>query len=375
MGARLASLSGMRGLAALLVVGYHAVLFYDVAHGAQGIGWSHPLSRYLLGAGWLGVDFFFVLSGFLLARPLLRAPRAIPDRQSYRVFAAKRLLRIAPPYYASFLVIYLLAGRTGHPFFVTDWAGVAVHALYLHNFLPSQQFAFSAVAWTLAIELQFYLLLPLLAAPFRRHPAAALAACFLLSWAWLLWAFVPGDIEATRFRSFQLPGFLAHFGLGIAAAAWIDRPWWRRVHPDLAILAAFALLVVVPAAHFDYTRQFVIPDLLAYHLVVRPAAALAFTVVLVMGLQPRSWFGKAMSTVPLQALGQGSYSLYLVHAAIGGLLFLEAPGLLDDGLVSFVVVATAAALVGAALFYAAVERPSLAWKERVTARMEAEPFA
>lgn len=367
---RIDAVTGMRGVASMLVVGFHAVLVFWLAQLA--LGWradafEHPLSAGFFGAGWVGVDFFFVLSGFLLATPLLQ-PR--PDApEGYRVFAAKRLLRIAPPYYASFLVVYALAGWSGNPAFSFTLESVLVHILYLHNFFVEHQFGLNGVAWTLAVELQFYLLLPILVLPFRRWgawPALPFAAAAL---AWDAWAFDPSDPVRTRFLTFQFPAFLAHFAFGIAAADLLRRGW-RPPAPDVLATIAIVLLVVLPALALGYTRQFEALDVTAYHVYLRPAAGLAFAVGIVCALQEGSRIGRLLAVRPLLWLGELSYSIYLVHLAAGGVYLVSgAHWAFSHGLPFFMLLMTATSLLVAVGLYVAVERPSLRLKDHIVRRL------
>lgn len=377
---RVGALTGMRGVAALLVLGFHCVLVFwlaQITFGWEADAFGHPLSEGFFGAGWVGVDFFFVLSGFLLSRPLLGGGTALPVWARYRVFAAKRLLRIAPPYYASFLAIYLLAGWTGHPIYAMSFEGFAVHALYLHNFFPEHQFAVSGVAWTLAVELQFYLLLPLLVLPFRRYGPWVSVLFLAAALAFLAYAYDPADPGRTRFLVFQLPAFLGHFGFGIAAAQLHDTGHWPRAfRPDIAILASAAALIVAPAAVLGYSDSFDAPNELLFHALVRPAAGLAFAIIILAALRPGSVTGLALTWRPLLWTGEISYSLYLIHLAVGGVFLVnEWQWAFHFGLAPFMLMMSAASLVLAWLFFHAVEKPSLRLKDRVTALLERAPPA
>lgn len=372
-GARLDALTGMRGVAALMVVGYHAVLFVALAQAQAGqpdTAFSHPWSVWALGAGWLGVDFFFVLSGFLLAGPLLRQAHPWPSGAEYRLFAAKRLLRIAPPYYGALLLAGALAGWSSHPLFAFSAEGLAWHASFLHAFSPEHQFSMIAVAWTLALEVQFYLLLPLLVVPFRRWGPGVAAVFAAVALAYVAWA-QDADWARDRFQTYQFPAFLAHFGFGIAAAQ-LARRGWRPPSPDVVALAALAVLVVLPAVATGHTGQFDPPPGLLAQQLIRPLAALFFAVLILCALHPASRLGRALAVRPLFWLGEASYSVYLVHWSLGGLfLVTDATAWAFTSVPSFVLLFTMLSILLGTAFFVLVEWPSLLLKDAVSRRLHA----
>lgn len=372
---RLDALTGMRGIASLMVVGYHAILFYwiwQLETGRVSNAFEHPLSVWGLGAGWLGVDFFFVLSGFLLARPLLRQAGAMTQLE-YRAFVAKRVLRTAPPYYAALLLTYAVVGWSGHPLFDFTFEGVTAHVLYIHNFFPEHHFGIMGVAWTLGVELQFYLFLPLIMMPFRRFGPVATIPFALAAIAYLVWANAPVDASQVRFHTFQFPAFLGHFAVGIAAAQLVQGRWRPRIDPDFAIASALTLLVLVPASLLGYARQFepVEGPLFAYF--VRLLAGIFFGILMVFSLQPGSRVGRWFTMRPMVWMGEISYSLYLVHYGIAGTFLVSGSDAPFRDLPTFAFLLTVTSLIGAAAFYALVERPSLQLKEAVARRLGGVP--
>jgi peptidoglycan/LPS O-acetylase OafA/YrhL len=155
---RIPELDALRGIAILLVLVHHtefAVLY------------APELTRLM----WLGVDLFFVLSGFLITEILLRKPK---DRGFILNFYARRALRIWPPYYLLVLFVWLF----GTPLFGSSLQGRAlVHYLtFTQNvsFAPMELAFHPALqsTWSLAVEEQFYLLWPPLTLGFRRRALA-----------------------------------------------------------------------------------------------------------------------------------------------------------------------------------------------------------
>ena len=147
------ALDGVRTLAVLLVMFFHA-------------WWVTP-ERIALGAGatdqsiyylWTGVHLFFVLSGFLLFLPYARWIQGGRERPSARLFYKRRFLRIVPAYWASLVILSLAGPKTSGSLIDT-----LVHAVFLQNLSQKTVYSINGVFWTMAVEVQFYAVLPLLA--------------------------------------------------------------------------------------------------------------------------------------------------------------------------------------------------------------------
>jgi peptidoglycan/LPS O-acetylase OafA/YrhL len=128
--------------------------------------------------GHFGVNLFFVISGFILALPFARRAlnqKAAPDLKSYYL---RRVTRIEPPYLISLIAIFLIHWR--------QWGvgpelipNLIASFFYSHNLVYGRESAINGVAWSLEIEIQFYLLTPLLVLMFRLRNAAARRALIL----------------------------------------------------------------------------------------------------------------------------------------------------------------------------------------------------
>jgi len=194
----------LRALAIIVVVIYHA--------GIMGFPLPSRVHRW----GWIGVDLFFVLSGYLIGGQLL-AELARNDRLNLPRFYTRRALRILPAYFVILAIYFLLP----------LWREYLDMAQPLWKFLFSVQnialhggTAFSH-AWSLAVEDQFYFVLPfLLLILFWRPRAAIILSCVILLGGILLRAFLasqnPSPDGGVSFRGFQ---------------AWIYYPTWTRLDP------------------------------------------------------------------------------------------------------------------------------------------------
>jgi peptidoglycan/LPS O-acetylase OafA/YrhL len=171
---RMPELDTLRGIAVLLVLFFHG---FGFEFGLQGL---HGIPKLLVAAtlpGWVGVNLFFVLSGFLITGILLDT-KARPDY--FRRFYYRRALRILPIYYAVLiaLAVFSRAGLISRP---ASWGFLGLSAIYLANVtelfgVPMQY----GVLWTLAIEEHFYLIWPTaVRALSRKMVAVAALAIFI----------------------------------------------------------------------------------------------------------------------------------------------------------------------------------------------------
>ena len=192
----------LRALAIIVVVIYHA--------GIMGFPLPGRVHRF----GWIGVDLFFVLSGYLIGGQLL-APLARDQRINLRRFFARRALRILPAYLVVLAIYFLLPSWREYPEMSPLWKFlVSVQNIGLHGGT-----AFSH-AWSLAVEDQFYLLLPLILLFVNRWRRAALIIPCVI---------VLGGIALRAVLAWQNP---AETGVSFRGfQTWIYYPTWTRLDP------------------------------------------------------------------------------------------------------------------------------------------------
>ncbi len=150
----------LRGLASTMVFGFH---LFNLSNGYLGTESLWRLTYY----GKFGVQFFFVISGFVITYSMLNAHYKLKD---FPRFLMKRIIRIEPPYLivlaltVIFLWIRVKSGLGRGELYIPSWDQVLLHLGYL---IPFSNYTWlSIVFWTLAIEFQFYLLFSLLFTPF-----------------------------------------------------------------------------------------------------------------------------------------------------------------------------------------------------------------
>jgi peptidoglycan/LPS O-acetylase OafA/YrhL len=358
---RSASLDGLRGLAALSIFVFHGWLYTMPAPDATD---RSSVGDYAAHELRLGLVAFFVLSGFLLSRPWFAA--ALGERRPPNVlrYARARAARILPAYYVALIgSIVLLWGLKGTPGLRLPPAGeLPLFAVFGQNFSPASVMKLNPPMWSLAVEMMFYALLPVLGwlalrLPARR-PTQALVPLGLLALGLLYnWAISGRGLGMTFSKT--LVAMLPYFALGMLAALVLHGRaiGMRRKR---ALVAAGAVLVAadavvkaaVPAAGVDaHTLFLVIRDL--------PSAAGFALIVGALACAPR---GRVVGGRLLAGMGTISYGFYLWHVPV--LMVLRGHGLLPLSPVLGTAVALLPALALATLSWFALERPVLNWTAR-----------
>jgi len=353
----------IRGLAVLSVFLFHA-FFWSGASGS-----ANALERRLGGLtqpGWLGVDLFFVLSGFLITGRLLNQNH-LASRQYYRSFYLRRAFRILPLYYLVLAVVggaLLRVGETTPQF-------LAVSAAYAPNIAMLIGWGSSyplGVLWSLGIEEQAYLVWPLVVhrASSRRLVVVFAGLCVVepaLRYLWFGSGLAPEAIwSATWLR-------LDGLAWGALLAVVVRGPLQERRRLAVAAFSALAVavgLAVVGAGHGALTRRTAIGAALQLGL-----ADLGFAALVALALVAGSARPTANGGATLRYFGRISYALYLVHQFVFwtydrvGLLPRGAPAAAFPFLVRATVV-LAVSLAVAELSRRYIEGPCLALKVRFT---------
>ena len=351
---RYAGLDGLRAVAVLLVVVYH--LFPSA----------------FLHSGFVGVDAFFVISGFLITSLLLRE-RAATGRIALRAFWVRRARRLLP---ALALVVTVSAsaawlvggdvlvglGRQvlGAATFSYNWLSIAAGTSYFSAGMAGGQPELLRNLWSLAVEEQFYVLWPLLLplVLLVRGRVARVAVALALATGSAVWAVAAQAGGASITRAYF--GTDTHaFGLllGVALAfALAPGPGTspagtRRIARALAAVGVVALTALVVISAW--------PGGASTYPMVPLAASLATAVLIAAAVHPASPLGAALDVAPLRWIGERSYGIYLWHWPVVVLLGQAAVGRFTDATVP-IPVGIAAALVttvAAALSYRLLEQP------------------
>jgi peptidoglycan/LPS O-acetylase OafA/YrhL len=385
---RLPALDGVRGLAILVIV-HNAALFPDTGPGVV------RLASIVAGASWVGVDLFFVLSGFLITGILLDH-RGEDDY--FRSFFLRRMLRIFPLYYATLFVAFAVLPQLTHIAHLAPVARLAPDGrnqiwlwTYLDNWtgpLGRDTPAFPHF-WSLAVEEQFYLLWPFvvwLLAPRRLLAACAgLTVVALLARVGLRLAGADHQLayEWTVCRMDAL-------AIGAVVAGLLRRPdfrAWADAHRSRLAGAALALFVAGLLLTRGYPRVSFRSQSFGYSL-LDVTFGVFILVAVVQDLRGRGALRRMLATRPLRSIGTVSYGMYVFHTPIKQ--FAEAhlvssrlahPGAVGPAWgLAYLVAITAGSYVAALASYHLFEKRFLALRGRVirrprTAEVEAEANA
>lgn len=334
---RLPVLDGVRGIAIAMVMLYHFDFLYRLHFTAADA--SLPLLDALvsktLGAGWAGVDLFFVLSGFLITGILYDAKG--PARRFFSSFYARRALRIFPVYYGFLALLLIALPLLGEPAASRAIASALPwYGSYLTNIQEAidpglrADFLFAGHIWSLAVEEQFYLLWP--------------AFVFLFNRRTLLWVCATGVVFALALRvSFELaelpPGLGytltparmdalaigAFIALAARSADGLSMPRLSgeglRSYAPVVAAASGAVVVLLGVLNDGFS------PLDAW---VRTAGFTALALlfgaglVLSVGLPAASRPQRLLSHPLLRWLGRYSYAAYLIHLPVATLLARKA---------------------------------------------------
>jgi len=286
-------IQGLRALAVVPVVLYHA-------------------DDRLLPGGFVGVDIFFVISGFLITRILLRD--LAHGEMTIAGFYQRRVQRLFPALFVMLVAVLLAAALLLSP---RDYSELARTALSTVFFVSNFDFYllsgyFDGVAaekpllhtWSLAVEEQFYILFPLLLALLFKHARRRLLAIVAFG-ALVLFAVSVWGANEHRTAAFFLTPFRA-FALAIGALLALT-PISEQMPRSVRAATSLAGLALISASFFLISRTTVFPGFAAL------APCLGAALVIFAGSGGQSLGGRAISFPALTFFGAISYSLYLWH--------------------------------------------------------------
>jgi peptidoglycan/LPS O-acetylase OafA/YrhL len=361
---RLPGLDLLRAIAIVWVMLFHSFV----------VGGLGDRFDWLQGNGWIGVDLFFVLSGYLIGAQVLgRLSRGEP--LAFADFYLRRAFRVLPAFWTVLALYALWPAFREAPGLQPPWQFLSFTLNLLIDYRHNPAFSH---AWSLCVEEHFYLLFPFLAWWMTRRPSLAtfVAVCMLtvavgMAIRGYVWMHVMAPLRGVDNVGFgvhfvediyyptwaRLDGLLA--GVALAAVKAYRPMWWAWLQARANPLSLLGLGVTGVALWLFRNRLDLLPTVVGYPLL---AAGLALLVL--AGAGRTAWLGR------LRVPGVGwiaavSYSLYLSHKAVMHLVHGAFGAWLEGKDVIAFAVYAVAVLLGGALLYYGVERPFLRWRERL----------
>ena len=319
-GSRLGVLDGLRGIAILVVFWYHT-WEWNWLNTEFNVFGKHVNLQFIPETGFTGVDLFFFISGFVLFFPYGRSLFEGKPLQTVAHFAYRRFIKIVPSYYLQVLILtpWILAAFAGTMLF---WQ-YFTHLTFIYNWFHDTAGSINGVWWTLALEVQFYVIFPALCWSMRRWPVATYIGMMVIANAYRLATrhCCVGDWVVQS----QMPAFLDIFGSGMFAA-WLFTLVHARFKQLIAWQPAFTVLalggfVAYGALIYSLYRVRIIPDWQYVwsdsHLTL---LGLAFVVLTVSSCLASAWWRALLGNRVLVFFSIISYNLYLWHQLIANFI-------------------------------------------------------
>ena len=215
--------------------------------------------------GYLAIDAFFVLSGFCLFYPIARDMFGESQFKGWKDFFLKRVRRIYPSYIIILIVLILIPSLSQLQYNSSSFADVfkhtVFHLLFIHNFDGNILMSMAPTAWTLAIEIQFYILFPLICIPFKKKPVLTFIGMLIFSQAVRLFLISFVDINQQA-QSWTI-SYLDIFGCGMLSAYFVVYARNKLKNIDkMKLLMTFMSVVCIAAAvcFFMWIRKISFPQ-------------------------------------------------------------------------------------------------------------------
>jgi peptidoglycan/LPS O-acetylase OafA/YrhL len=345
---------GSKRLASLDIGRFAACCYVMLFHASIDTGVDNAVLKH----GYSGVQFFMMLSGYVLARPYLEAHPPRPFELGR--YAIGRVTRILPPYYVVVLLAAALSffhigkSATSIPRSELGWH-VFTHLTLTHTFFATTHHSLISVLWSLGLEWQYYMVLPLLVLAFRAPKmvpavfAVIIATTLVTRWALPVVAATRLDLLNGLFLA-----RMTEFAAGVCLAALVGRGWGRGRLVGTAVMVGGAGILW---AQFGHDQE----------MAVQGIVLVSFVLLRLYG----PMVAKHPVTRAMRFLGEASYSTYLVHT-LGGKTLLSflghVPGLAALGPGARIFLYAVAGQVSGIAFYLLVERPTTHWAAALLAR-------
>jgi peptidoglycan/LPS O-acetylase OafA/YrhL len=341
--------------------------------GLRGIAISAVLAQHLFEThfrgAWVGVDIFFVLSGFLITSILINEQQST-GRISFKNFYGRRALRLVPALLVGIALTGLLTAFGLTPFKSADAFGhAAIPALfYFANFTNHETMGTLVHTWSLSVEEQFYLLWPIVLTfiVLRLHPAKRIAIILLLiaAFAGTRFYFESQNVSwwnLYRWFHTRADELMAGALVACATAAWpqqIASAIRKLKLPTYAAIAFVAYIFITAKSDQRWLYQW------GFTVIAGCCALIVFT----SQFDTNGLLARVLQTKPLVWLGKRSYGVYVYHVPVIWVIahHIHFPGG-KDGMILALLTKVAATLALSWASYRWIETPALALKDKLFA--------
>lgn len=359
-GGYVAEIDGLRFIAVMAVILLHTEGYWTHLAGRTyaTLTPADAALKKVISLGYYGVHLFFMISGFVLAMPFCKHALAGGKPVDLGAYFWRRVTRLEPPYIVSMLFFFAFMPVLGKSSWPDLWPHLLASLGYVHEFVYGEGSRINNNAWSLEIEIQFYLLMPLLAAvlwlppALRRAVLAAAAVVFSLNSLWL-----PPDAPRTflQFGQYFLVGIIL---CDLWTTGWRARP--RTLVADAPGIVAWPIFAWINLAHAgviaDASNPWIIS--LLFYSALRGAA-----------------HSRVLSYAFVPIVGGMCYSIYLLHARAiafvvhGVLAKMRLFGTFAADYFVVLASCTLAALAVSAVFFLLIEKPCMdpSWPTRLMA--------
>ena len=368
---RIPELDGLRAFAIILVLFRHFAVYYREFHGSY---YKHTLSDSLLHNfmqnGWLGVDLFFVLSGYLIFYHLLSVQHRTDRIQTFGRYALKRILRTFPLYYA--IIVLIVLGLI--PFYQQDntigWNQLLIHLVFLQDYTGTE---ILTPLWSLATEEKFYLLAPLLLwfiSHFKARTSIIFISLFIAASLLLKTVLISNLDEPLPYISFfwyyRAPFHYAIIsiliGVMIAILSQFKAPNWL---PKLGLISGSLAIILLFSETWIGSHTWHLFNTV-HLLFILACGVLIWVAVKYTGSRSMNFLrGRTLRIISVL-----SYALYLVHyAVLPWVLRLHKQYIRSEEpwihTLSFLAIYVVVSIFASLLLHYVVEKPFLILKDRV----------
>jgi peptidoglycan/LPS O-acetylase OafA/YrhL len=354
----------MRGVAVLLVLWYH---IWEISWLPAPASWLQWIPE----TGFIGVHMFFYLSGFVIVYPFVRAQFHGEREPTWGHFAWRRFLKIVPSYVLSIVVAYAIGYAAIVRYATQPWQEIVTHLLFIHTWWPTTYGSINGVLWTLAIEVEFYAIFPLVWWCFKRRAWLTGATMIALALIWRIhWRDCCSHTDTMSLMVENLPGYLDIFACGMLSA-WVFVRVGRSVRDSPAsaampLLSLFGVVLLARLLIGMFDQRTAAYWEVALQIVTRPLYGIAFAAIALGLLTAPSWGRRLLDNAPLRFLGAISYNLYLYHQMVAReLVQFHVPPYAGDPhydphwQLTYTVLAFLATIAQAAIVTYLIERPIL----------------